>query len=242
MSVGTNGKQLLIYDVVDHSLRLRGQRDHCHVGSLYCSSWNIDSQIIATGSNDKTIQLTNAETYQPIGALKGHHGTIRSLCFSSSFTTSNILCSAGSGDFFLRLWDVDRLSEILSLDGHTDVVSTLSMSPTGQQVLSGGNDCTLRLWDIRTGCCEKLIASPHSPITSCTFQSPHRTYFIHSTFRKPSILVATTGHADGSIYHWDLATGKSTKHTQAHQHEIRAITHHHHTTLAGIDTFKTYQY
>src|SRR5260370_1076863 len=34
------------------------------------------------------------------------------------------------------------------LRGHTDQVQSVSFSPAGESLVSGGDDCTLRLWDV----------------------------------------------------------------------------------------------
>lgn len=48
--------------------------------------------------------------------------------------------------------------EIFSLDyhGHTDIVRTISVDPTGRWLVSGSNDHTVRLWEIDTGRCTRI--------------------------------------------------------------------------------------
>lgn len=47
----------------------------------------------------------------------------------------------------------DTTIEIQQQDppGPTLPIHTVSFSPDGHQLLSGGDDATLRLWDVRTG-------------------------------------------------------------------------------------------
>lgn len=41
--------------------------------------------------------------------------------------------------------------------GHTDVVRCLSVDPTGQWLASGSQDCCLRLWEVSTGRCMRIL-------------------------------------------------------------------------------------
>jgi WD40 repeat protein len=40
---------------------------------------------------------------------------------------------------------------LLTLEGHTDNVNSVVFSPDGQTLASGGEDRTIRLWNIATG-------------------------------------------------------------------------------------------
>ena len=82
-----------------------------HRGSIYCIDYR--DNLIATGSNDKSLQLTpcvnrskELDVTQTI-VLKGHTGTIRTVKFHPS-TYSNYIASAGGGDFQTRLWDMGK--------------------------------------------------------------------------------------------------------------------------------------
>ena len=44
-------------------------------------------------------------------------------------------------------------SMALRFEGHTDKVRTISVNPTGQWLLSGGDDKTVRMWEIASGRC-----------------------------------------------------------------------------------------
>jgi WD40 repeat protein len=48
----------------------------------------------------------------------------------------------------IRIWDLNSGREIASLHGHTGRVTALYVSPDGQTILSGSDDCTLRRWGI----------------------------------------------------------------------------------------------
>ncbi|KAL1501047.1 hypothetical protein ABEB36_006449 [Hypothenemus hampei] len=41
--------------------------------------------------------------------------------------------------------------------GHTDMVRTISTDKTGQYLLSGSDDCTIKIWEVNTGRCVKTV-------------------------------------------------------------------------------------
>ena len=47
----------------------------------------------------------------------------------------------------------------LVLQGHTDAVLTLALSAKSELIVSSGSDCTIRVWDVATGSCIKIIWS-----------------------------------------------------------------------------------
>lgn len=49
----------------------------------------------------------------------------------------------------VQLWDLRKGEVLFKLEGHTDIITGLEVSPDGNFVLSNSMDNTLRSWDIR---------------------------------------------------------------------------------------------
>jgi WD40 repeat protein len=45
----------------------------------------------------------------------------------------------------------------LTLLGHTDAVVTLCLSARSEIIVSSGSDCSIRVWDVATGACVKIV-------------------------------------------------------------------------------------
>ena len=75
----------------------------------------------------------------------------KGLVFSFAISPDRRMLASAYGDGSIRLWDLDTLNEILpSLSGPTGTaVLSLTFSPTNAGLLaSGGDDKTIRLWDV----------------------------------------------------------------------------------------------
>ena len=156
-------------------MHLLDEKNRHHSGSIYCIAWNANNRVIATGSNDKSIQLQLFDTETCLFAstppiqLKHHRGIVRTLDCSS--TQEDVLVSGGTGDFLLRVWNFDQEPNepIMSLDGHTNSICAMQLAKTSDSIISGGMDATIRLWDLRSGCCEKIITKNSSALQSIRY-------------------------------------------------------------------------
>jgi centriolar protein POC1 len=52
----------------------------------------------------------------------------------------------------VKLYDIRSHRLIQHYDAHADSVTSCYFHPTGNYLLTGSNDSTLKLWDLRQGC------------------------------------------------------------------------------------------
>ena len=126
------------------------KRARHHKGSIYCLAWNPLGNLIATGSNDKTVKIMRFNAEDSINDVNGvsgggehvetelamHDGTVRDLVFMGD---SQTLVSGGAGDCKIYVTDCPSGQPVASLPGHGGHVLGLSTWASAGAVLASGS-------------------------------------------------------------------------------------------------------
>lgn len=81
----------------------------------------------------------------PVARLGGHARKVGHVLFNPA--AQNVLASS-SGDFTVKLWDIEQGKDRLTLK-HNEIVQSLSWSPDGAYLVTTSRDKKLRIWDTR---------------------------------------------------------------------------------------------
>ncbi|KAG8796695.1 hypothetical protein FRC12_005789 [Ceratobasidium sp. 428] len=158
---------------------------------------------------------------------------------------------ASAGGDGVRVWDAETGTVVMELKGHTGAVSCVAYSSDGHCVASGLVDCTVRIWDSRTGTevCEPLIghsgqvwclafAAAGNRVASGSFDQTVRVWNIQtgtsilkleghskivlSVAFSPNGLFLASG-SDDKIIIWDAETGAPVLERMTHTHSIYSV-------------------
>jgi len=118
-------------------------------------AWSPDGTHLASCGDDGSVCLWEATHGRLRASLPGHRGMVMSVAWSPDGTR---LASAGggrgSGEIFI--WDVQSGERLQGWSEPNAIVDALTWSRTGEVLLSGGSDGSLRWWDVQHGKCLAL--------------------------------------------------------------------------------------
>ena len=99
-------------------------------------------------------------------ALEGHRDAVGSVTFSADGRRAVsgggrfVEATKGKGsDYAIRIWDVETAAELARLEGHQDIIRMALFVPGKDQVISGGRDHNLILWDVGS---RRIVSRTHT--------------------------------------------------------------------------------
>ncbi|KAG5900348.1 hypothetical protein JTB14_033799 [Gonioctena quinquepunctata] len=197
------------------------KRTKHHKGSIYCLAWSPVGDLMATGSNDKTVKLMkfNTDTSNLEGdeiELSMHDGTIRDICFlEDSSNKTSLLISGGAGDCKIYVTDCATGTPFQALSGHTGHILSL-YTWGGAMFVSGSHDKTVRFWDLRTRGCVNVV-------TPITVPGTRQGSPVASLCVDPSGRLLVSGHEDSSCVLYDIRGGRNVQCFKPHSADVRSI-------------------
>jgi len=137
-----------------------------HEDSICSVAFSPNSQIIVSGSWDRTIRLWNLRG-KPIGLpFRGHEGRVHAVAFSHP---DGQMIVSGSADSTVRLWDLQGNLIGEPLRGHEGSVTSVAFSLDGQMIVSGSADSTVCLWDLQGNLIGEPLRGHEGSVTSVAF-------------------------------------------------------------------------
>src|SRR5262249_32762622 len=121
VAAGDDQKWVRLWDVVSGKLLHKLE----HPQGAFRVSFSPDGKTLASGGSDQVV-LGSDKAWQRLGKLEGNASAV-------------------------RLWDVSTGKLLRTLDGHQQLISSLSFSSDSRMLASGSWDRTIRLWDVNAG-------------------------------------------------------------------------------------------
>ncbi len=117
-----------------------------HDWAVLHAAFSANDQWVVTGSADNSAIVWKLDQNQPakVHHLKAHTAGVTSVAFSPEPEPTRIL--TGSEDYSAILWDAKTGQEVLTLQGHSQEVTSVAFAPDGRSALTGSRDGTAILW------------------------------------------------------------------------------------------------
>ena len=196
-----------------------------HADRVNSVAFSPDGQTLASGSNDNTVRLWDANTGEHLRSLTRHKEDVNSVAFSPDGQT----LASGSGSGLvgsLRLWNANTGVQLREFPTRPDrgdsmgtkyVVNSVAFSLDGQMLANGNGDFFdgfIRLWDANTGALlPEFTIRVNYPVNSVAFSPDGQT------------LASGSGRPlhRGFIRLWDANTGEYLRTLTGHEEDVNSV-------------------
>jgi len=166
------------------------------------------------------------------------------------FTPDGFKIAIGGAEPRVGIWDVESGEEVETLDGPERGITALLYGPGGKFLVAGSSDGTARIWYIGTDDSEVRSGSARDPVTSLAFfaragevlfgteRAGIRRWVLAKAVESKPIKVGSavrtlaaapdgrtfaSGHEDGRVILWNLATGEPLARLPAHRAAVSGL-------------------
>ena len=188
-----------LFDLASGNVSLLGYHEHL-VNTIVV---NAKGDKAASCSSDYTIRIWDLKTGQAGLLLQGHEDDVEDFIFiNERYGVS------ASRDRRILVWDLESAKVLQVLEGHEKDV--LALAYFDGKLYSSGDDMTLRMWDLDSGCLLKTWGPFENETDTCALD-PQRNR-------------AILGCDDGCIRLFDTQNGDLVNTIEAHRSGIKKVT------------------
>jgi serine/threonine protein kinase len=176
-----------------------------HTQTVLAVGFTPDGRQIVSGGADKTLKLWDSQTGELMRTLTGHRLAVRAIAMIAG---QRPLIASASADATLKLWDLGTGELVQTLTGHTAAIWAIALSPDGTWLASGGEDRTIRLWNLTTQQ-TRCLAGHSWPVAALQFM--------------PDSATLVSGSWDHSLKLWCVSTGQVQSQLTGHTDSVSSI-------------------
>jgi Prp8 binding protein len=204
-------KTIIIWDSFS-GCRLKKLRNHqSYINSIAAAP--SDAKLLASVGDDCVVNIWDLRKRKSAMSFKDNYQLT-----AVSFNKTSDQVMVGGIENTINVWDLRRGSKYLSLMGHTDTITGLSLSPDGHHLLSNSMDNTLKSWDVRP-------FVPDNNRLEKTFLG-HQHNFEKNLLRcswSPNQRLISAGSSDGLVHIWSYNSCDTLYQLPGHRSSVNEV-------------------
>ena len=186
---GSSDNTFRVYDSLYRLIPIAEDINNRHLTAVHSLTFDRTGKYLFSGDKEGKLMLWDLINKKLIKSyLTGN--SINDICIAN--TAANIFVA--HSDRQIKLIALANGKLVRTMDGHTDIVNVLAISPNNKYLLSGSNDKTARIWDLKTWKQLHVLQVESWKVTAIAFTDDSK--------------YCVTGANDGAIKVWDVQTGK----------------------------------
>ena len=189
-----------------------------HDGEVWAAAVSADGRRAVSGGDDGTVRVWDLEAGTLLHTLTGHDGRVWAVAVSADGRRA----VSGGHDGTVRMWDVVTGNPIASrrpkqarrrlqpiMESHDGGVWAVAVSADGRRAVSGGDDGTVRVWDLEAGTVLHALTGHDGGVWAVAVSADGRR--------------AVSGGDDGTVRVWDLEAGTLLYTLTGHDGRVSAV-------------------
>jgi WD40 repeat protein len=191
---------------------------HGHTNWVSSVMLSANGRHVISGSADNTLRVWDLESAECLKVLHGHTDWVCSAVLSPD----GRCVVSGSGDNTLRVWNIESGECLKALQGHTQSVGPILLSADGRLAISlskrppsswlapeASGDDTLRVWDLESGKCLKVLHGHTRRVISAVINTDGRR--------------VVSGSDDSTLRVWDVVSSECLKVLEGHTAGVNSV-------------------
>ncbi|CAL1543305.1 unnamed protein product [Lymnaea stagnalis] len=228
----------------------RGLRKDPSYSELTCTAFHKSSHILVSGFADGTFFLHEMPAFSMIHSLSISEQSVDSIAINNTGDWIAIGCGKLGQ---LLVWEWQSESYVLKQQGHFNDMTCVTYSPDGQNIVTGGGDGKVKVWNSMSGFCFVTFSEHAGEITGVkvtqngksvlsssldgtvrafdltryrnykTFTSPKPDQFSCLAVDGAGEIVCAGGTNEFMIYVWTMKTGRLLQTLAGHEGPVSAL-------------------
>jgi WD40 repeat protein/class 3 adenylate cyclase len=185
-----------------------------HSGAVNQVAWSPDGSLLATAGKDGSVWFWDGVSGEKLTSIQITASTSSSqtsdlIVWSITWSPDGCHIAAGSGDGYIRVWEVSSAEKTIEFKAHEQFVTFLAWSPLEERLVSVGADGRARVWNVARD--NMVLRLPYGNVNTGDWSPDGKTFVVGTD----GITPGPDKSFKGVVALWDINSGKPIFETSA---------------------------